>query len=930
MNDQQWREAWRLYQSGSTLAPEPLRELLQSANLDPEVRDAVLELLQQRTSGPSDLPDRKIGRYVLTERIGRGGMGEVFAARDPELNRLVAVKLLLPVAEGKVQPVERFLREAKAASALNHPNIVTVYEMIQEPSRLAIVMEFVEGTSLRRLCGAPLPADRVFDLGMQIANALAATHARGIVHSDIKPENVMLRNDGLVKVLDFGLARDLSGVSTGTMPAGFTLRYMSPERSRGEAPTAAGDIFALGSVLYELSAGVHPFERESVFATLQSLNEANPPPPSKWNSFVPAELDSLILSMLAKDASLRPPATEVASRLQSRAAAVSPAPGPAAEERKLRLPTWLSAAVAGLAILIASAAYFRSGAPVEIPGPVRFSFAPPFQSPVVNLAVSPDGTRIAFSELAGVSGLWIRSTGSLQAEKLPGTELALSLAWSPDGQSLAFIAFGEGLRTIRVGGGNPQTLTRSAVNYTGSAWGSQNVILYNPQPTGSGLWSIPATGGTPTPVTRLHASRQEVTHRYPQFLPDGKRFLYWAWSNLESATGVYVGSLDPNDRLPEGPLVRTWREARYADPGYLLYFEGATLMRRPFDPAKLEFRGVASPVPERIGLHPESTGRAIFSVAGSRALVYQEAFSMAPATLTLRDRTGKSLRSLEAPRGAQFPELSPDETAVILQAEDENTIEAVSTVDLARGVASRPWASHVSHQRPIWSSDGRRIAYYSNRAGAYDVYMRNFDGSGNEELLVKSPYAKAPEQFSSDGQFLLYVEAHPETKGDLWMLPMQGDRQPVPILKTEHDEFLARLSPIRDQQGRYWLSYGSDNSGVPHLYLRALAPTASGLPLGPEIRVSSRSAYGHRWRRDGRELIYTELKDGRLTMMAVDVKLGSPPEIGIPRKLFEVAPGTQPGFDISADARRFVFLERPGASHHASIHVALNWMAGLK
>ena len=308
MTDDQWQAAWKLYQSGSSLPTEQIHSFLNVATPDLEVRNAVLALFDRPSNAQMlDRIGQKIGRYVLTGRLGEGGMGEVYAARDLELSRAVAVKLIAVTPVETSSPLDRFTHEARAASALNHPNIVTIYEVIHATSKVAIAMELVDGTAFRQLCGSPLPVDRLLHLGEQVARALAAAHARGIVHCDIKPENLMVRQDGLVKVLDFGLARDLASVtSRSILPAG-TLRYMSPEQSRGESPSAASDVFSLGIVFYELATGTHPFGNGSIFNALRDLNQKEPDAPSSLNSFLPPHLDGLILKMLAKEPSERPP-----------------------------------------------------------------------------------------------------------------------------------------------------------------------------------------------------------------------------------------------------------------------------------------------------------------------------------------------------------------------------------------------------------------------------------------------------------------------------------------------------------------------------------------------------------------------------------------------------------------------------------------------
>jgi serine/threonine protein kinase len=439
MTDAQWQAAWQLYQSGSSFPPEQARSFLDRATDDPEVRNIVLAMLDKAPASQSfdgtelNRIGQKLGRYILTSLLGQGGMGEVYAARDPELNRAVAVKLLADSALGQASPpagparnVDRFIGEAKAASALNHPNIVTIYEVLRAPSGLAIVMELVEGVALRQLCGSSLPVDRLLHLGEQVARALGAAHARGIVHCDIKPENLMVRHDGLVKVLDFGLARDLSSI-TGSIPPGGTLRYMSPEQSRGESPSAASDVFSLGIVLYELATGVHPFESKSVFDGLKALNHTEPPVPSSVNPFLPKHIDALILRMLAKDPDLRPKATEAAQMLGSRLPGMVPQlpaanmpSGIAAPGVKRR--SFLRPAIAAVGVLaVLAAAYFgewfRSKQPYSQAQlkPQQLT-AQSSEDPVMVTSVSPDGKYLLYADL---QGLHLRLIGSGETQLLP-------------------------------------------------------------------------------------------------------------------------------------------------------------------------------------------------------------------------------------------------------------------------------------------------------------------------------------------------------------------------------------------------------------------------------------------------------------------------------------------------------------------------------
>ena len=443
MTDAQWQAAWELCQSTTTFTPEQVRSFLEGATGDPEVRDMVLALLDKTKKKSfagtgSHRIGQKVGRYLLTALLGEGGMGQVYAARDPELNRSVAVKFLGVSTSGHESPpaipesqVDRFIGEAKAASALNHPNIVTIYEVVHAPSGLAIAMELVEGVSLRQLCESPVPMDRLLHLGEQEAHALSAAHARGIVHCDIKPENLMVRQDGLVKVLDFGLALDLGSITSGSMLWGGTLRYMSPEQSRGESPSAASDIFSLGIVLYELATGTHPFESKSVFEGLKALNQSEPPAPSAVNPFLLKQLDTLILGMLAKDPGLRPTAAEVARVLGSRSASAIPrmplertasdiaAPSP--KQRSFWLPA--IAAVGVLAVL--GAGYFggwlRSSQPyAQAQLKPQQLTAQSSEDPVMVTSVSPDGKYLLYADLEGLH-LRVIASGETQTLPMPDT-----------------------------------------------------------------------------------------------------------------------------------------------------------------------------------------------------------------------------------------------------------------------------------------------------------------------------------------------------------------------------------------------------------------------------------------------------------------------------------------------------------------------------
>ncbi len=579
------------------------------------------------------------------------------------------------------------------------------------------------------------------------------------------------------------------------------------------------------------------------------------------------------------------------------------------------------------AALIAGAfalAYFtRKPSPAPV---VRFSFAAPANWRNAEVAVSPDGTRVAFGESGGRSGLWIRSIDSFNAQLLPGTEGAIYPFWSPDGTSIGFMTR-NGIKRVDFHDGGQSTVqqvTSAALLYGGAAWNRQGDILFQPQSTGSGLFRVPAGGGTPTPVTSLNAARQEIAHRFPQFLPDGRHFIYWVWSALEENTGVYAGSLDASSSAKpmDAPLVRSWRHALFAEPGYLLIPQGSALLARRFDPSTLRITGEPHPYPEPIGMDWGLTGRAMFSISANGALVYQEAAPQQGARIILRDRRGIQLRAIPAPPGSQFPSLDPREKNAVINGVDENSMEEMWRIDLDRGISSRLTAAHGSNQAPRWSPDGSRIAFRSNRSGAYDLYAKTIAGSGPEQLLVKSPNLKFPMSWSSDGRFLFYYELDPVTKWDLWVLPLEGDRKPISLLKTEFNEIGGFLSPIADSQGHSWLAYSSDETGSSEVYLRPFQPGSPSGPLGDKVRVSTGGGSGMRWRKDGRELFYFE----RQTLMAVDVKLGDALELGVPHKLFDAL---SEQYAVFGDGQRFLFVEPDGEIPVPKINVVLNWISSV-
>jgi Tol biopolymer transport system component/predicted Ser/Thr protein kinase len=863
----------------------------------------------------------KLGPYEILAPIGAGGMGEVYRAHDPRMGRDVAIKI------SAERFSDRFSREVQAVAALNHPNICHLYDVGSD----YLVMELVEGPTLvERIRQGAVPLDEALQIARQIAGALEDAHEKGIIHRDLKPGNIILRPDGTVKVLDFGLAKVTGNPSSGERSEDSqgptldpisrvgvvfgTAAYMPPEQARGKLVDKRADIWAFGVILYEMLSGERPFAGETVSDTLIEVATKEP----DWQR-IPVQVRRMLQRCLAKDPKQR--MRDIGDAwFWLEDTPIDEAVAVGKKGSRWRLPLTLAAIAGLMAAVFAVGHYTRMTPPA---GAIRFSFAPPFKAHAINLAISPDGTHIAYSGHREGNFLWLSSIDSSNAQKLPETDGAGSPFWSPDGRSLGFIVKG---RLQRLSADNPQSPAQTvtlANPFAGAAWSPQGIILFQTEQAGTGLSRISAGGGTPVPATHLNVARREIVHRYPQFLPDGRHFIYWVWSAIEENTGEYIGSLDSNEKLPEGPLVRTWREAHYAEPGYLLYLEGTVLIARRFDPSGLRFAGEQRALTEQIGRHREITGHAMFSTSATGVLVYQETLPRPETRIVLRGRAGNVVRTIEAPAGSYWPSLAPLGTHVAVQGQDENTVEDLWTVDLERGIASRLTARQGSNEHPVWSPDGQRIAFMSNRAGAYDLYARNADGTGEDELLLKSPYTKFPACWSADGKYLVYIETG---KGDMsrntWVLPMAGDRRPVPFINIGFSVDTAGLSPVPDSLGRLWMAYSSNETGSVEVYLRPFLPGAPGGPAGAAVRVSPDGGQAPVWRNDGMELFYLRPS---FQEMAVDVKLGNAPKIGVPHVLFHAG---WPA--VSVDGQRFVTIESAGESPDARVGVVLNWTGELR
>jgi Tol biopolymer transport system component len=878
---------------------------------------------------------RRLGPYEILGPLGAGGMGEVYRARDARLGREVAVKVLPAELAADPERLVRFEQEARAASALSHPNIVVVHDVGRDGEVSYIAMEVARGRSLReRMASGPMPLRQILAIGSQIAEGLARAHAGGIVHRDLKPENVMVSDDGLVKILDFGLAKalpapdgELTSAPTAATPAaptrtGFilgTVGYMSPEQAAGRGVDHRSDQFALGAILYEMTTGRRAFAAASVAQTLAAIIERDPEPIGSLRPDSPPPLIWLIERCLAKSPAERYESTrDLARELANLRDRMSAGIAPAAASGARRGPALPGAAVAwtvaALLLIALGASLWRRPHAPSLPGaPIQFSLEPPEGTGFVSgeistsTAISPDGRVLAVVAVSqGRPAIYVRSLGSRSYRTLAGTEGAHSPFWSPDGRSLAFFADGK-LKTVDLAGGPARAICDSSFEGTGS-WSARGEILFaEAAPGREGIHSVRVSTGDRRRVLRPDAGRGESQVFWPEFLPDGRHFVYVALKTGDSPEHrLYVGSLD-SAQVERLGVVDS--RAEYAPTGELLFVQSGTLVARPFDAAKRRFTGDTRPVVERLYSFwgPANAG---FSVSSNGTLVYEE--GTIPTRVVWRDRAGAELQVFGTFEQVESIRLSPDGGRASYSVADPKTGTADVWVAEASGAAPvRMTSEPFDEKQPTWSSDGRSVLFRSDRNGPPDVYTVPV-GGGSARPLLELPGVQTPEDVSPDGQSLLYTEADRTTGFDIWILPLNGDGKPLPFLRTRFDEREPRFSP----DGR-WIAYSSDESGDSEIYVTARDGTG-------KTRVSRDGGWTPRWRRDGKELFFRA--SGR-RFLAAPLSWSGSLEVGVPRELFRLPLGAF-DYDVSADGQRFLVSEtvRPPAP---PITVVVNWPALL-
>jgi eukaryotic-like serine/threonine-protein kinase len=873
-------------------------------------------------------------------------MGEVYRARDTRLNRDVAIKILPDAFVTDRERVARFEREAQLLAALNHPHIAAIYGLETSGETQFLVLELVDGESLaHRIKSSPsLSIDEALSIARQLVDALEAAHEKGIVHRDLKPANIMLTSDHRVKVLDFGLAKFDTGTSGSDFSNSPTLSfaatqagvilgtaaYMSPEQAKGRNADKRSDVWAFGCVLYEMLAGKRAFEGEDLSDTLASVIKSEP----DWAALpasVPAHVRTILKGCLEKDRRVRIPDLAVVRYVLDGfvAAPAPPAgiPGRARPGRSLRVWQTATALFVLASVVGIPATYLlRSTTPTM----ARFLVLPPEKHAfsaggrqATTAAISPDGHRLAFvaRDPAGRNLLWIRAIDSLTAQPLAGTEGAAFPFWSPDSRFVGLFSNGK-LVKIDVTGGPPQTVCMCSGR--GATWNREGVIVFN---DGQGpLFRVSSGGGQPSPLTQLAAGQQG--HVFPSFLTDGRHVLYYVINTSSQAmAGVYVASLETGETKR---IVDASSGALYAtSAGYLLFVRDGTLLAQSFDAKKLTLSGEPLTVAERV----ESSvfpGVMAFSVSDTGVLAYGLGSSAAAALqMAWVDRQGKVAETVGAEGNYRGIDLAPDGKRLAAHRHDGQGGD-VWLLDLSRGTTPRfTFDPSQENASPIWSPDGRSIVFSRVQNGKWSLYQKPANGAGSEERLMESDVQILPVSWAPDGQSLVYVAVDSNTRADLWVLPLSGDRKAVPLLRTPFNETHAQISP----DGKLF-AYYSDESGLNEVYVR---PFPSGVG---KWQVSTSGGQFPRWRGDGRELFYmNQVSYGKL--MAVDVRsTGTMFEAGTPKALFDSGylnvghSGYYHTYAVSQDGQRFL-IPRPPATSAATtdsppIVVVLNWAAGLR
>jgi Tol biopolymer transport system component len=868
-------------------------------------------------------------------------MGEVYCARDTRLDRTIAIKILSSHLADNPEAKERFDREARSISSLSHPNICHLYDVGVQDGTSYLVMEYLDGETMAdRLRKGPLPPDQFFKIANEVCEGLEKAHRSGVIHRDLKPGNIMLTKSG-AKLMDFGLAK--SAPTSATPASGLTVtmstpqsddpltaqgmlvgtfQYMSPEQLEGRELDGRSDLFSLGAVLYEMWTGNRAFQGKTHLSVVSAIMEREPAPLSSIKPLTPANLDHVMRRCLAKDRDERWQTTrDLASELkwihESGSLATAPSPGLGTKRLGARLTffSWVLCAML-VAGVVAAVIARRGGNDAQQAS--YFLAVLPF--PVHDMTVAPNGRTVAVvgflaSDRANV--LWLYELGGREEKVLSETEGASFPFWSPDGKSLGFFADGK-LKKLEIAGGSVQVIC-DAPSGRGGTWNKDGVIVFTPSgQLGDGLYTVSASGGTPTRITVPDANRGENSHRWPMFLPDGKHFLYLA-ANVSGQTdpdAIYVGALESNEKKF---VTKATGNPAYAAPGYLLFYRDKTLYAQKFDANKLELSGEAGPLRRDVSYLPRIL-HSTYAASDAGVLVAQGGSGVSLSGLIWYDRKGNQTGVVGKPDVYANVALAPNGKTLALDKTDAGNENAdVWTYDLLGASMRRLTFDPAIDATPVWSPDGTRLLFSSSRKHLFGLFVKNANGAEEEKFLELGASDKAdkyPSDWSRDGKYILYERAT-----ELWVTEM-------PDLRTR--AFVKVPATVKNGQfspdGK-WVAYASNESSKWEIYVTSF-PEAHG-----KWQVSSAGGTQPRWRGDGKELFYLA-SDGK--MMAVPVTPGANFDAGAPVILFQanprelVATSEQVTYDVTKDGQRFLINTQMKNEDMQPMSVILNWAADLK
>jgi eukaryotic-like serine/threonine-protein kinase len=896
-------------------------------------------LLLDESRVHEDLSGRVVGSYRLGSRLGAGGMGEVYLARDTRLNRDVALKVLPDAVAADADRLARFKREAQLLASLNHPHIGAIYGFEESGRIHALVLELVEGPTLAdRIAQGPFPLDEALPIARQIVEAVEAAHDHGVIHRDLKPANIKLRPDGTVKVLDFGLAKAFARGDAGSIPLSptppspaatgigmivGTASYMSPEQARGKTVDKRTDIWAFGCVLYEMLTGRRPFDGEDVTGIVVRIVEREPDF-SALPASTPVPVRRLLRRCLEKDRLKRLPDIGVA-RIEIDDALAAPADveSPAIAAPPVRTQArraWIAAAALIAASIAATLAYSRfppreSRLLVRTSIPLADRLELSITQPT--LTVSPDGTRIVYRTV-GSGPLHSRLLNEAESFAIAGTEGAVTPFFSPDGRWLAFFV-GPALKKVSFTGGAVVTVAILPVNagaqeYRGAAWADDGTIVFASS-SSAGLFTVSDQGGEPKPLTTLDRNGNEMSHRWPHFLPGGRAVLFTVKStSLESFDDaqIVVRSLDTGAQHP----VAQGGSAQYVPTGHLVYARAGALYAVKFDATRLGVIGAPVKVAEAVITHPNSGG-AQFAISETGTLVYAAGDSRtAERPLLWVDRSGSARPVTDRQASFWWPRISPDGRRIAVDI--DAAFSKIWVVDVERGTFTRASQLAGNHERAEWRPDGTHVTFGADPtgSGAYRLFSDRVDGSGTAALLLESAQSPSPLDWSPDGQWLLYRQTGADTGHDLWVYSAR-DRRSTPFLQSPAEESSAVFSP----DGR-WVAYVSDESGRSEVYVRPFPGPGTRTP------ISINGGTVPLWSRDGRELFFASGD----TLFTVPVSLGTPFTSGVVRRLFSGPYGFDDvyrNYDVAPDGQRFVMPRSRMDSAPRQLELVLNWFDEL-